>query len=172
MRSDKLEDTVWNTIHDVLERPDVVLAELSRVRQGQDTPIDDEIAHVRREIRRCKDQEQRLVKLYQFNEVDDEWIKMQSGPTRLRREQHERELRRLEEQRVRLRQLESSHGQLKAYCERVRDNLDSLDFDDRRAALDALQIRVTVGPDEVRISGILGITDVEPDLATTARTSG
>ncbi len=172
VRAGNLEDAVWGTIHDVLEQPEVVLAQLRQLTGDQQTPIEEEIAMLRREIRRCKDQELRLVKLYQFGEVDDDWIRAHAGPTKVRREQHEVELRRLESQRVTLKQLEGTEGRLRTYCERIRSNLDSLDFEEKRKALNALQIRATVETDHVRISGILGVTGGEPDLATTARTSG
>ncbi len=112
------------------------------------------------------------MKLYQFGEVDDDWIRAHAGPTKVRREEHEAELRRLESQRLTLNQLESTEGHLKAYCERVKSNLENFDFDEKRKALAALQIRATVNTDQVRIRGILGVTGAEPDLATTARTSG
>ena len=171
VRADKLENVVWGTIHSVLEQPEIVLAELRRLRSGQTTPMEEEIANLRREIQRCKDQELRLVKLYQFGEVDDDWIRAHAGPTKVRREQHEVELRRLESQRLTIKQLEGTEGQLKDYCQRIRSNLENFDFDEKRKALAALQIRATVNRDQVRISGVLGVTGVEPDLATTARTS-
>lgn len=110
------------------------------------------------------------MKLYQFGEVDDDWIRAHAGPTKVRREEHEAELRRLESQRLTLNQLESTEGQLKAYCERIRSNVENFDFDEKRNALAALQMRATVDTDQARIRGILGVTGAEPDLATTVRT--
>ena len=52
------------------------------------------------------------MKLYQFGEVDDEWIRMQSGTTKLRREQHEGELERLEEQKIGLAELRNTQKKL------------------------------------------------------------
>ena len=62
------------------------------------------------------------------------------------------------------------------FCERVRHNLDSFDFDDKRFALRALQIKAIVTKDTVRVKGIIGLSEdpagAERNLATTARTSG
>lgn len=59
-----------------------------------------------------------------------------------------------------------------SFCRRVRSNLDTFDVKEQRMALQALQIKATVTETEVRVEGVLGITDIQPDLATTARTSG
>ena len=172
MRTERLEEAVWNTVREVLEHPDVVLAELRRIKDTEQAPIGEEIVRVEREIRRCKDQERRLVKLYQFGEVDDKWIKAQSGPIKLTRERHEAELERLRAQTETLRELDGKEDQLRDFCLRVRSNLDTFDIEEQRMALQALQIKATVTETEVRVKGILGIADVQPDLATTARTSG
>ena len=168
VRAERLEEAVWGAVHEVLEHPDLVLAEIRRLNDVKATPIEEEIAHLRRQIKGCKNQELRLVKLYQFGEVDDEWIRAQSGTTKLRREQHEGELERLEAQKVSLAELRNTQEHLRDFCDRIKVNLDGLDFGEKRTALRALQIKATVNSEEVHVSGILG---VEPDLATTARTS-
>ena len=129
------------------------------------------MARLNREISRFKDQERRLVKLYQFGEVDDEWIKAQSGSLKLTREQCEVELRRLKAQQASLAELEHAEKRLRDFCDRVRRNLGGFDFAQKRTTLEALQIRATVAEDKVRIKGILGVQPVNEDLATTARTS-
>ena len=128
IRSDKLEEAVWGTVRDVLEDPTVALVEMRWLRQGEGNPLDEEIARLQKEIRRCHDQELRLVKLSQFGEVDDEWIKTQSGPVKARREDSEAELQRLIEQKARAQELERSEDQLREFCERVRRNLKTFDL--------------------------------------------
>ncbi len=65
-------------------------------------------------------------------------------------------------------QLEQQVGE---YCQRMRQGLESFDFEAKRTALKALQIKAMVTAEDVRVKGILGIEPSEPDLATTARTS-
>ena len=58
-------------------------------------------------------------------------------------------------------------GRAEEYCRRIRQNLDSFGFEEKRTALKALKIKAVVTATEVQVKGVLGI---EPDLATTART--
>ena len=111
------------------------------------------------------------MKLYQFGEVDDDWIRMQSGPTKLMRERYEAELEGLKNQKAALKQLENNEERLTAFCRRIGSNLEGFDFEEKRMTLRTLQINATVTSSEVRVGGILGVTGVEADLATTARTS-
>ena len=112
----------------------------------------------------------RLVKLYQLAEVDDEWIKAQSGPLRLMQEQYETRLNDLAKQVQDLESFKNTELKLESYCERVRQNLDNLEFEEMRAILETPQIKVIATEDEAKVNGILGVTGVEPDLATTGRT--
>ena len=96
----KLEAAVWETTTRVLDHPDVVLTEIRRLKDSQKNPIGDDIARLNKEIKQCKDQESRLVKLYQFGEIDDALIKEQSSPLKLRREGYEAELEKLASQRL------------------------------------------------------------------------
>ena len=59
-------------------------------------------------------------------------------------------------------------GRAEEYCRRMRQNLDSFGFEEKRTALKALKIKAVVTATDVQVRGVLGI---EPDLATTARTS-
>ncbi len=66
-------------------------------------------------------------------------------------------------------ELEYMGGRVEEYCWRMRQNLDSFGFEEKRTALKALKIKAVVTATDVQVRGVLG---VKPDLATTARTSG
>ncbi len=89
---------MWDTTTKVLEQPDVVLAEMRRIRDTEKSPIEDHVTRLNREIKKCRDQQSRLVNLYQFEEIDDDLIKQQSAPLQLRREGYEAELEKLTSQ--------------------------------------------------------------------------
>ncbi len=164
----KLEAAVWDTTTKVLEQPDVILAEMRRLRDTEKSPIEDDVARLKQEIKRCKEQEARLVRLYQFGEIDDALIKEQSAPLKLRREGYEAELEKLTSQRLAMAEVEHMEGRAEEFCKRMRQNLDSFGFEEKRTALKALKIKAVVTATEVQVKGVLGI---EADLATTARTS-
>ncbi len=112
---------------------------------------------------------QRQVGLYAIKEIDDDIIKKQIAPLNSRLEGHEAELERLTSNRLVMAELEHIEGRAEEYCRRMRQNLDSFGFEEKRTALKALKIKAVVTADEVQVKGVLGI---EADLATTARTSG
>ena len=66
-------------------------------------------------------------------------------------------------------ELEHMEGRAEEYCRRMRRNLDSFGFEEKRTALKALRIKAVVTATEVQVKGVLG---VEAELATTEQTSG
>ena len=59
------------------------------------------------------------MKLYQFGEIDDDWIKAQSGPLKLRRQAAETELEGLMAQKLTMNSLGHLEQQLGEYCQRM-----------------------------------------------------
>ncbi len=163
----KLEAAVWDTTTRVLEQPDIVLAEMRRLGDTQKSPIEDEVARLKREIKSCKEQESRLITLFSIEEIDSALIKEQSAPLKLRRENYEAQLEEVTAQQLAMAELEHMEGRAEEYCRRMRRNLDSFGFEDKRTALKALRIKAMVTATEVQVKGVLG---VEAELATTART--
>ncbi|MBI2935874.1 MAG: hypothetical protein HYY31_03565 [Chloroflexi bacterium] len=55
---------------------------------------------------------------------------------------------------------------VREFCSRIGDRVNDFDFNEKRLALQALQIKVVVGKDDARLQGA-----IPTHLATTARTS-
>ena len=81
--ADSLEDVVWNEVRKVLESPDLVLDKLRQQLAGMGGGFDEEIVRLGREIRHCRDQEWRLVTLYMYGEIDDDYIRSHSVVSRV-----------------------------------------------------------------------------------------
>lgn len=62
-------------------------------------------------------------------------------------------------------ELDGLSDQVRAFCAHVAERLDEFDFDEKRLALEALQIKVVVGRDGAKLFGA-----IPADLATTGRT--
>ncbi|MFQ6027750.1 MAG: hypothetical protein ACE5Q6_09685 [Dehalococcoidia bacterium] len=154
-----------------MENPDVVLSEMRRLRDGEEGPIDEEIARVKKELRHYDDEGRRLVKLYQLGEIDDDWIKAHAGPIKMMKETYQRELNRLVGQKAMLKELECQESQVEAYCQRLRDGLRTFDFEEKQKALKALQVKVITTETDLRVKGILGIAEPVSSLNSTAQTS-
>ncbi len=158
-----LEEAVWGQVRQVLENPELVLDNLRQQLAGMGGGFDEEIARLGREIRHCRDQERRLVTLYMYGEVDDDYIRSHSGPLKSQREGYEAELRRLEQQKAERRDLEQAEAQLSEFCQRVQAGMTSEDHDGKRAVLSAFRVRVEATRDQVVVKGVVGFPD--PDTS-------
>jgi hypothetical protein len=172
IRADRLEAAVWSAVREVLEDPTIALEEIHRFQQSEETALGDEMDRLRREIQKCRDQEQKLVSLYQFGEIDDEWIRSHSGPVKLMRESFETELERLESQMLTVMDLKSRESSLREYCARVADNIDEFDFDEKRLAMQSLQIKASATETRVFVKGILGVDGINQAITYATPSSG
>lgn len=120
----------------------------------------------RREIRDSKDQEQRLVKLYMYGEIDDGQIRIQSGPIKLMRERYKGELDKLIKRREGKVEAITAEAEIKAYRKKIKSGLTKLNHDGKRSAFDALKVSAVAAHDQVVVKGI-----VPSDITTTERTS-
>lgn len=71
--ADRLEEAVWNTVREILQKPDIVIAEIKR-QQDESSFIEEEMARVRASIRRLADQERRLIRLFGLGQVTEEYV--------------------------------------------------------------------------------------------------
>ena len=159
IQRNKLNDAVWGAVRQVLENPEIVLAELGRFRASEPCTLSDEIERLRAEIRHLDHQGKRFVKLFAMGEVDEPWIKAQSGPVQAMRDNLRAELESLQVQKAAAADMTALETQVEAYCQRVRANLDNFTLEDKRMALKTLQGTATVTETAVQIKGVVG-TDV------------
>ena len=78
----------------------------------------------------------------------------------------ESEMTELQHQRQQIASLDGLSEQVRAFCAQVAERLDEFGFDDKRLALQALQIRVVVDRDGARLAGA-----IPQNLATIEQTS-
>jgi site-specific DNA recombinase len=155
VRADRAEETTWREVATILEDPQTVLAEL-REQKAEIAPfLDDDMQRIRREIHACADQEQRLITLYMYGEIDDDYIRRKSGPLKQKRHGLQEELEELGRQKRTLEEIELAEDRVQEFCQRVRENLARLDFQDKQQALKALSIRVIAYHDRIEIRGVL-----------------
>jgi hypothetical protein len=100
-----------------------------------------------------------------YGEIDDDYIRRKSGPLKQKRHGLQEELEELGRQKRTLEEIELAEDRVQEFCQRVRENLARLDFQDRQQALKALSIRVIAHRDRIEIRGVL------PTYVTIERTS-
>ena len=108
-----------------------------------------------------------MVKLYTYGEIDDERIRIQSGPIKLLRERYQEELRKLTEFQGLKFQAKSAEREIEDYCKRIKENLTKLDHDGKRSAFEVLKVNAVATHDRVVVKGI-----VPSDITTIEQTSG
>ena len=154
VRSQPMEEKVWGAITKILEQPELVLKEIKR-RKGGTSVLDKEIARLHTKLRSLSGQQRKLVNLYQLDEVDDEHIKKASQHIKRDRAELEAEVLKLEKQKQEIKSLDEVGEQVKEFCARATERLDGFSFEERRLALEALQIKVVVGTGGVKLFGVI-----------------
>jgi site-specific DNA recombinase len=165
VKADQIETAVMAELSSILERPDIVLNELLERQDGGSSLLDGQIVQLRRDIRAIEDQEQRLIRLYRFGEVDDEFIKKESKAIRQRKERMVSEVRELQERASNLNRLTDLAPQIREVCERIRATVAQFGFDEQRLVLDAFSIKMVAYRDRTEVRGAM------PSSVTIARTS-
>lgn len=164
INADRLEETVWKTVREILQEPDVVVAEIKR-QQDESSFIEEELARIRSSIRRLADQERRLIRLFGIGRVTEEYVLREVEQVKKARQALESELAELQQQRQRIVNLDGLSEQVRAFCGQVAERPDEFDFEEKRLALQALQIKIVVGRDGAKLTGA-----IPQDLATIGRT--
>ena len=173
IRADSLEEIVWNKVREVLEDPKIVLGELHRQakaeqhKAGEGLSLDKEIARLQRKLRSYDAQQKRLVKLFRHGEVTEDYILDEMNQLKKDREEDEQHLCRLRETKEQLAKLATAEIKLNDFCARVRQNLADCSIEDKRLALDALDIKVVATQDHIEINGAIPI-----DLTATPTSEG
>ena len=167
INADKLESDIWDTVKGVLEDPKLILGELRRT-QSAEPSMNAEAENLRGELRRLKGQESRLVRLFEFGEISEGAIRERAEALREEREGIGRRLHDIERQAEAVRRGRVREEEIFGYCAQVRDRLADFDYEGKRLAFRALEIKATVRPDQVVVNGIVPLA---PAIITTGRTS-
>ena len=161
INAQRLEDTVWKNIREVLEKPEVVLAgvkEQLESHQGsgiQGVSIKKEAEKLRKNIRSYAAQEKRLIELFSHSEINKDFLLDEINKIKNGKAVDEETLDNLIQSQKRIEQLQDVGIKLTDYCQRLKTNLDSASFQDKRDVLDMLAISVTVTKESTKIDGVI-----------------
>jgi len=105
----------------LLSDPVTVFRSMTQLK-GEDhqTQLDEDLSQLRREVKNLTSQEQHYLKAYAIGEVDNDWIKAQSGPVKTHRGDAERVFEKLEAQRSSRHPLEDMRESLEEVWQRVK----------------------------------------------------
>jgi len=157
---------VWKAVTEVLQAPEVVAEELES-QQGGVQLLEEEMARVGVSIHRLTDQEKRLIRLYGMGHVTEDYLSIEAGLVRKARADKEAELSRLRQRREHIRDLDGLADRVKTFCAKVAGRLHTFDFDEKRLAFKALQVKIVVGKSGARLQGAIptNLATIEQTLA-------
>lgn len=159
--AEKIEESVWREVANVLRHPDVIAADLESRQQGPDPSILSDIETAKRKIALCEHKQSRLLDEYTGSEDEDDdslFALVKSKVKKLDKEIAKwRKV--IADGERHLAQDSAIIGQREAileYCEYVASHLDDMTFEEKCLALVMLDVRVTVhGPDHWHVKGAI-----------------
>jgi len=151
----KLEDIVWSKVLEIVSHPEMILAELERRASdnysGNGKSLNKQIASIEKRLDKYQAEEKQLIKLFRHKDIDENTILDEIAQLKKDRKEDEdklTELTWLKEQTV---DINLADKQIREYCNKVKQNLDNCSFQNKRIALDALDIQVIATKDKVEI---------------------
>ncbi|MFC1951816.1 recombinase family protein, partial [Chloroflexota bacterium] len=147
----RLEDLVWVEVEKVLSQPDIIISELERAREGHDERVlEKELERINAVFDNRNKQKDRTWKA--FTITGDE-VKFKKEIFEIDKELKElkAQINDTEKQIAANEELVLNAGSIEETCAALSRKIKSLDFDDKKLAIQALQIRVLVDGNSITI---------------------
>ena len=156
----KIEGLVWAQIEEVLRNPELILAELERREQEQDSSIwEKDLERLTNQLTNKQKQKDRIWTAFRIT-GDEDTFRRDIGILDREIQKAEAEISTLEERTESNKQFTLHADNLKQACEVVANNLKTLSFDEKRLALQALKVRVCIDGDNINLEGSIPLQTV------------
>jgi site-specific DNA recombinase len=172
LRRDSVDDSVWNTIADMLKNPDVVSIAMQQKQtemEAQLQPDQDFLERCEQLVAKLKTRRERLLKLYLDGHYDKEWLDEELAKI----EKEDKELRaKINDLRQRITQVEIGQAQIEhihKFCESARNGLDHFTFEGKRMILEALDIKAFVHRGKTKDEDIIILTGYIPTVVVASK---
>ena len=151
-----MDGQVWTAVVSMVQDPSGVIAGLKLGVQTGGGDLGKEIKRLQGELARVKGEEKRLLVLYtRDTNVSVEVLDAQAAQLSASREDLQNRLASLEQQRASADTVDEASERIREYCEQVRNELDDLDVDGRRALMSRLGIKVVAVPGDLLVTAEL-----------------
>ena len=149
VRADKLEAGLLAKIADTLSQPNVILRELTRMTARAEARVDQ--ADIRQRVASIEQRRTRLLRLYEFGEIDDDYLKRESSNLQAERQ---RLLSLLPSEPSPAFDL-PSESDVAALCSRVRSWVARRGPEEMSLISRALQLSIMASTDQSEVSGVI-----------------
>jgi len=160
LRCEPFERQIWDKIRQALKTPELIIAEISRRREGIEDDTGSLLQAIDSRLQKVTQRESRLVKLYTFAKISEDVLTLESKLLADEREGLSAERGRLLARTSELKILDDAEEMIRSYCALAAANIDSFTFERKREALEALKIELIIFPDKVSLKGILPLGGV------------
>jgi site-specific DNA recombinase len=153
----RLEDLVWAEVEKVLSQPEIIISELDRAREGHaEKVLEKELDRINAVLDNRNKQKDRIWKAFAI--TGDE-VKFKKEISEIDKEIKELEIQKSDtEKRIAANEeLVLNAESIDKACAALSKKIRSLDFNDKKLAIQALQIRVLVDGDSITINGAIPI---------------
>lgn len=165
-RADSLEGLVWGEIEQVLSKPEVILAGLE-TKENEESKVNSyqrELEAIETNLRHMEKEKDRAWKAFEIT-GDEPKFRGEIEGIIAGIEGLERQRQGIERRIELVAQSEINIDGIKKFCELARSNLDEFTFEDKRLALEALQIKVWVDGEHITLEGAIPVA--ESDIVST-----
>jgi len=164
--ADKNEALTWQQVEELISQPRVVLAELERKRtEVNDKSFpEEELGQVNRRLKALDREQDQLLQWALKGFPEENVIRENEKINRQRAELKQRGVE-LETRMEQAKQAEVDIEGIERFCALVRQDLRDFTFEDKRQALEALQLEIWVDGDTITLLGSIPI--IEGDIAST-----
>ncbi len=178
INADWLEKVVWEKVKSVLSYPEVLLAEVKKQTEEEQSKVsictlEKEIRLLTRKMKGYAGQERRLMNVLRLDIATPDIVLDELNQMKKEREVDEKRLASLVQTKENLDKLVGMESNLKELCARIVPDLDNCTNQDKKDAYTYLDLRVNATPEGVDIKGYLDPGTIKGDscLLTTGQTS-
>jgi site-specific DNA recombinase len=158
VRTEILEDLVWDSVKTLLLEPETVIVEYQRRLNSHQTNYEGIISHKSNEIARYKKERSRLIDLFQGGIVEKEEVEVKLKSIRSKIEHIDSEISYLKSQEAESKKLLTVIHNLSEFSENLSKNLDSQTFEEKRSIIRLLVEEVEVDT----INGEINVKHIIP----------
>lgn len=154
VRAEEMEEKAWNKVKEVIEHPKMILAELKKradASRSGNGRIEKEIARIQKRIATNDSQQQRILTLFGNGGIDENAVVDKLSELNKEKQQYEDQVNRLSKSIEHKIDLNAAKEKIEKYCKRVRKNLDKCTLQDKKKALNALDVQIAAIPGEMKI---------------------
>jgi site-specific DNA recombinase len=178
IKADWLESVVWEKVKSVLSKPELLLAEVSKHTEVEQTQVstgtlEHEIKALTRKMKGYAGQERRLMNVLRLEVATPDIVLDELNQMKKEREVDEKRLISIVQTKDNIDKMIDMEANLKELCVRIVPDLSNCTNQDKKDAYTYLDLRVTATPEGVDIKGYIdpSTTKAESCLLTTGQTS-